>query len=149
MQKLNLPEFHLRGEERKGRAYIFDEFRRRWVAMTPEEWVRQHFLHYLAVYKGFPRSLMAVEKKVDVNGLSQRFDLLVYDRKGQPLLVGEFKAPSVVVSQQAFDQAVRYNSSLGARYVVVSNGLAHYICRMDFNAGKAEYLGDIPTYNEL
>ena len=149
MHKLNLPEIRLRMEERQGKPFVFDEFRRRWVVLTPEEWVRQHFLHYLSGHKGFPRSLIAVEKKVDVNGLSQRFDLLVYDRKGQPLLVGEFKAPAVLVSQQAFDQAVRYNSSLGARYVLVSNGLAHYICRLDFPAGKAEYLGDIPSYVEL
>ncbi len=146
MQKLNLPEFQFRLVERQGVLFVFDEFRSKWVVLTPEEWVRQNFLRYLSDYKGFPKTLMSVEKKVNINGLSQRFDLLVFDRKGLPLLVGEFKAPGVAVSQEAFDQVLRYNGNLMARYVIISNGLSHFISRIDFDSGSAEYLKEIPGY---
>jgi hypothetical protein len=146
MQKLNLPEFHFRLVERQGMLFVFDEFRNKWVILTPEEWVRQNFLRYLSDYKGFPKTLMSVEKKVNINGLSQRFDLLIFDRKGQPLLVAEFKAPGVAVNQDAFDQVLRYNGSLMAPYVMISNGLSHFISRIDFDSGIAEYLKEIPDY---
>jgi type I site-specific restriction-modification system R (restriction) subunit len=146
MQKLNLPEFHFRLMERQGVQFVFDEFRSKWVVVTPEEWVRQNFLRYLSDYKGFPKSLMSVEKKVNINGLSQRFDLLIFDRKGLPLLVAEFKAPVVAVNQEAFDQVLRYNGSLMAPYVIISNGLFHFISRIDFDSGSAEYLKEIPDY---
>jgi len=149
MQKLNLPEFHFRLRERQGALFVFDEFRSKWVVLTPEEWVRQNFLKYLSDYKGFPKTLMSVEKKVDINGLSQRFDLLIFDRKGQPLLMAEFKAPGVAVNQDAFDQVLRYNGSLMAPYVLISNGLAHFISRIDFDSGSAEYLKDIPDFNAI
>lgn len=136
-------------EDRKGQIFIFDEFRGKWLKLTPEEWVRQNFIRYLTEHKGFPACLIALEKKVDVNGLSQRFDLLVYNRQGAPLLVAEFKSPAIRVSQQAFDQAVRYNNELKAPYVVVSNGLAHYICHLDFKEGKAVYLNEVPDFISL
>lgn len=147
--KLNLPVFEFRTEDRKGQIYIFDEFRGKWLKLTPEEWVRQNFIRYLAEHKGFPRSLIALEKKVDINGLSQRFDLLVYHRRGAPLLVAEFKSPAVRISQMTFDQAVRYNNELKAPYVVVSNGLAHYVCQIDFKEGKAVYLNEVPDFAAL
>jgi len=149
MQKLQLPEYSFRLREERGRMLIFDEIRRRFVALTPEEWVRQHFLHYLVAEKGYPASLMAVEKKVNVNGLSQRFDLLVYDRKGAPLLVAEFKAPGVAVTQAAFDQAVRYNSALKVPLILVSNGLQHFVCRVDYAAHTAGYLREVPHFDEV
>lgn len=149
MQKLQLPEYSFRLREERGRRLIFDEIRRRFVALTPEEWVRQHFLHYLVAEKGYPASLMAVEKKVTVNGLSQRFDLLVYDRKGAPLLVAEFKAPGVAVTQAAFDQAVRYNSALKVPLILVSNGLQHFVCRVDYEAHTAGYLKEVPHFDDL
>ncbi|MFZ5431081.1 MAG: type I restriction enzyme HsdR N-terminal domain-containing protein [Bacteroidota bacterium] len=149
IHKLNLPEFEFRTENRNGLLFIFDEFRGKWIRLTPEEWVRQNFIRYLTEHKGFPGPLIALEKRVDINGLSQRFDLLVYNRRGAPLLVAEFKSPAIRVSQLAFDQAVRYNSELKAPYVVVSNGLAHYVCHIDFTEGKAVYLSEVPDFAGL
>jgi len=114
MQKLKLPEYGFRMREKNKQILIFDEFRHRWVVLTPEEWVRQHYLKFLVTEKRFPKQLLAVEKKVMVNGLPQRFDLMVCDRKGNPLLVAEFKSPSVEITQPVFDQAGRYNGILRA-----------------------------------
>jgi type I site-specific restriction endonuclease len=136
-------------EERNGRHLIFDENRHRWVVLTPEEWVRQHFIRYLKEEKKFPRSMMAVEKKVMINGLSQRFDLLIYDRKGMPLMIGEFKSPDVPIDQMTFDQASRYNSVLKAPFFLISNGMVHYVCKLDFENRTNRYLGEIPDYLEL
>lgn len=149
MQKLNLPEYHFRTLQKQMKELIFDEFRCRWVVLTPEEWVRQNFLKYLLDVKGFPKSLMAVEKVVEINGLQQRFDLLVYDRKGKPLLVAEFKAPEVTINQAVFDQVIRYNNSLMAPYILVSNGKVHFVFQIDFIYGRAEYLSEIPEFNSL
>ncbi len=149
MQKLQLPDYTFRIREKEGKTLIFDKFRHRWVNLSPEEWVRQHFLMFLVTEKQFPGTLIAVEKKVLINGLSQRFDLLVYDRKGKPLLVGEFKAPGVPVTQMAFDQALRYNEVLMAPFFLVSNGLNHFLCRIDFENHQTVYLRDIPLFAEL
>jgi type I site-specific restriction endonuclease len=149
VQKLKLPSFTFRIEERNGHRLIFDENRRRWVVLTPEEWVRQHFIRYLKEEKKFPRPMMAVEKKVIINGLSQRFDLLVYDRKGNPLMIGEFKSPDVPVGQMTFDQASRYNSVLKAPYLLVSNGMTHFAGKYDFEAGSFSYLNEIPSFEEM
>lgn len=149
MQKLQLPAYTFRIREHDNKSLIFDEFRHRWVTLTPEEWVRQHFLKYLSMEKKFPRSLMAVEKKVAVNGLPQRFDLLVYDRKGNPLLVAEFKAPGIPVNQSVFDQALRYNSTLMAPFFLISNGLDHFICQVDYLNYQTSYIREIPSYDEI
>lgn len=149
IQKLNLPEYGFRFSERQGQACIYDEFRQRWAVLTPEEWVRQNFLKFLSGQKGFPRSLMAVEKKVDIHGLPQRFDLLVYNRKGEPLLVAEFKAPGVAIDQGVFDQVIRYNNTLLAPYIIASNGLSHFCCYIDFSAGNASYLPEIPDFKDV
>jgi hypothetical protein len=149
MQKLQLPEYTFRLKEKTGKKLIFDEFRQKWVVLTPEEWVRQRFLKYLASEKHFPGSLLAVEKKVLINGLYQRFDLLVYDRKGKPLLIAEFKAPTVEITRLAFDQAIRYNTVLKAPFFLISNGLTHFLCRVDFENRKTEYLNGLPDYSSL
>lgn len=99
--------------------------------------------------KKFPRSLMAVEKKVAVNGLPQRFDLLAYDRKGNPLLVAEFKAPGIPVTQKVFDQALRYNATLKAPFFLISNGLDHFICQVDYLKQQTSYIREIPSYDEI
>jgi hypothetical protein len=149
MQKLQLPEYTFRTTEREGRRFIFDSFRQRWVRLTPEEEVRQRFVRFLQTEKGVPATLMAVEKKVEVNGLPQRFDLLIYDRKGAPLVVAEFKAPGVAITQEVFDQALRYNSVLKAPYFMVSNGMSHFSCRIDFASHRASYLDHIPDFREM
>ncbi len=149
MQNLNLPVFNFRLRSESGSDYIFDEFRRRWVVLNPEEWVRQNFLKFLHEKKEFPKSLMAIEKRVFVNGLAQRFDLVVYRRNGVPIMVAEFKAPCVEIGQDTFDQAIRYNNFIKAAYVLVSNGITHYTCKIDFKKGSAEYLNDIPNFGDL
>ncbi len=111
--------------------------------------MRQNFIRYLASEKMYPFTLMAIEKKVTVNGLSQRFDLLVYDRKGNPFLVAEFKSHTVKITQDAFSQAVRYNSKLKVPLILVSNGLEHFICRIDYVSNSVSYLKEIPEFEGL
>lgn len=149
MQKLNLPDCALRIENRNGQLKVFDTFRKLWVVLTPEEWVRQNFLHFLTKTKGYPGSLISVEKQVKVNGMQQRFDFVVYNRIAKPLMVGEFKAPGIRINQDTFDQAVRYNGTLKAPFVLVSNGLDHFICRIDFEANRSDYLSEIPDFESI
>jgi hypothetical protein len=149
MQNLKLPSYSFRIEEKNGKQLIFDELRRKWLTLTPEEWVRQHFVRFLEKEKLFPKSLMALEKKVMINGLSQRFDLLVYDRKGNPLLIAEFKSPDVQIDQNTFDQASRYNSVLHAPYFLISNGMVHFVCKLEFSNRTTRYLLEIPAFEEL
>ncbi len=147
MEKLNLPEYDFRILTEEGRKVIFDSVRKKFVALTPEEWVRQHFIRFLQVEKKYPLSLMAVEKQVLVNGKQRRFDLLIYSRKGQPHLIAEFKAPSVKISQDTFDQVVRYNMALRVERVVVSNGFQHFICEIDYTRNSYSFLQEIPDFN--
>lgn len=149
MQELRLPDYAFKIKEKAGKKLIFDEFRHRWIVLSPEEWVRQHFLKYLTIEKHFPGTLMAVEKKVTINRLLQRFDLMVYDRKGRPLLIAEFKAPDVLIKQSVFDQAFRYNTVLKAPFYLISNGLTHFVCRVDFDNSRSEYLHGVPDYEDL
>jgi hypothetical protein len=149
MQKLKLPSYSFRIEEKNGKQLIFDDTRRKWLTLTPEEWVRQNFIHFLAKEKKFPKSLMAIEKKVLINGLSQRFDLMVYDRKGNPLLIAEFKSPDIQIDQTTFDQASRYNNVLRASYFLISNGMVHFVCKLDFEKRTTRYLEEIPTFEEM
>src|SRR5665647_1555299 len=108
MQKLNLPEYNFRTKTEEGKTFIFDTIRKKFVVLTPEEWVRQNFIQYLKTEKKYPETLMAVEKKIMLNQTQRRFDLLVYSRNGQPHLIAEFKAPNIRITQETFDQVVRY-----------------------------------------
>lgn len=146
MQRLNLPEYEFRIKTDNGKTQIYDQVRRKFVSLTPEEWVRQNFIEYLKNEKNYPISLMAVEKKVLVNNLARRFDLLMYSRSRIPLLVVEFKAPEVKITQETFDQVVRYNMGLKVIYIAVSNGLQHFICRMDYETNGYTYLTEIPDF---
>ncbi|WP_340113265.1 type I restriction enzyme HsdR N-terminal domain-containing protein [Maribellus mangrovi] len=146
MQKLNLPEYDLRIKTEGNRTLIFDGIRKKYVALTPEEWVRQNFIQFLKMEKKFPESLMAVEKQILVNGNPRRFDLLIYSRKGQPHLIAEFKAPNVKITQDTFDQVVRYNMALRVEQVVVSNGMQHFACQIDYTNNSYSFLREIPKY---
>jgi len=146
MQKLNLPPCEFRMRYRETKPYIFDAVRKRFVLLTSEEWVRQHFIRYLIVEKKYPESLMAVEKQISLNGKLFRFDLLVYRKNGQPLLIAEFKAPDVKITQDTFDQVVRYNMALKVERVVVSNGLQHYVCMVDYQTNSYRFLNEVPEY---
>lgn len=148
---LNLPPCELQirpdSDSRRAGMEIFDCLRRRWVALTPEEWVRQNFVRYLIQYKGFPPSLMANEVALKLNGTGRRADTMVYTRALRPLAVVEYKAPEVPVTQKVFDQIARYNLVLGAAFLVVSNGMRHFCCR--YGDGSYEFLPDIPAYGEM
>ena len=148
MQTLNLPEYAFRTKTVDGKQMIFDIIRKKFVILTPEEWARQNFIQYLIKVKKYPESLMAVEKQIMVNGKQRRFDLLIYLRNGQPLLIAEFKAPNVKITQDAFDQVVRYNMALKVERVIVSNGLNHFACEINYVKNKYAFLSEIPEFCE-
>lgn len=146
MQALNLPSFDFRLKSNENKTLIFDNFRKKYVVLTPEEWVRQHFANFLVHQKQYPSTLMAIEKQLSINGLQKRTDIVVYNRKGTPEIVVECKAPNVSISQDTFDQIARYNLRLQANYLIVTNGLEHYFCKIDHNTESYVFLKDIPNY---
>ncbi len=141
MHKLNLPEYAFRIKKEGGKQYIFDSIRKKYIVLTPEEWVRQNFIQYLINEKKYPGNLMAVEKQIKVNGKQRRFDLLIYLRNGQRHLIAEFK-----ITHDAFDQVVRYNMALRVEKVIVSNGLQHFACEIDYVKNSFIYLPEIPEF---
>ena len=151
LSALSLPPMALRLRRgADGRVQIFDALRGRYVRLTPEEWVRQHFTSWLVGSLGYPAALLADEVSLRTGGAARRADTVLYDRRsGQPLMVVEYKAPCVRLTQRVLDQVVAYNRALRARYVVVSNGLEHYAFRMDSAAGGPELLPEVPPYAEL
>lgn len=149
MLELNLPPFDINVKKAAGKLTVFDALRRKYVALTPEEWVRQHFVNYLITEKGYPRSLIANEIQVNLNGLNRRCDSVIYSREVSPIVIVEYKSPDVAITQAVFDQIVRYNIVLKVKYLIVSNGLNHYCCKMDYTTQTFQYLADIPNYSEL
>ncbi len=147
--RLNLPDCSLNVKKTAQGVSVFDILRKRFVALTPEEWVRQHFVHYLINVKQFPMELMANEVSLVQNGIKRRCDSLVADRHGQPLVIVEYKAPHIDITQETFDQIVRYNMVLHARCLIVSNGMSHYCCLIDYDNDTYTFLPDIPAYQEL
>lgn len=147
MIPLNLPQFEFKIQETEGKLSIFDILRKKYVALTPEEWVRQHFIHLLIVNYNYPKSLIKIESGLKYHQLSKRSDIVVYDRSGNLFLVVECKAASVPVSQETFNQAARYSFSLRAKHLAVTNGLKHYCCRVDYDTSKIEYLKDLPQFD--
>jgi type I site-specific restriction endonuclease len=146
---LNLPQYSFRIKEKSGKKLIFDGFRRKWVALTPEEWVRQNFVRYLTEEKHFPSSLVAVERSLRMNRRDFRTDIVLFSKSGNPLVVVECKAPEVKISQLVFDQVARYNLDLRVSYLIVTNGLEHYCCRFDQQQLSYTFLPEIPDYREL
>ncbi len=146
---LNLPSYPFQIRELRGRTMIFDPLRQRYVRLTPEEWVRQHFVQYLIRECGYPRALIAVEMAFTYQGMPRRADVVVHDRRGRPLLLVECKAPEVEVRQATFDQAARYNLVIQAGYLVVTNGLVHYCCVLDRAQHTYRFLEALPRYEEL
>ena len=144
---LNLPKFDVKVRNGENGPQIFDPLRGRWVALTPEEWVRQHFVNYLIAVKNYPQALMANEVQLKFNGMSRRCDTVVYDQSFHPIVVVEYKRATVPVTQRVFDQIARYNITMGARWLIVSNGVHHYCCRIE--AGSYSFVRDIPAWSEL
>lgn len=151
LPELNLPRYEARMRRdvaAPGAVEIYDVLRGKWVALTPEEWVRQSFVNMLITCRGYSRQLMANEVGITLNGTRRRCDTLVYDRTMRVAVIVEYKAPSVVITQRVFDQIARYNMVLGARYLVVSNGMRHYCCHMPGD-GSYHFVEDLPSAAEL
>lgn len=146
MQKLNFNNYTFRFKNSENKVAIFDEIRKKFIFLTPEEWVRQHVVRFLLEEKKYPKSHVNVEKIVKINGLNKRYDIVVFKPNGSILLLVECKAPGVTISQNTFDQIARYNMSLNAVYMMVTNGLNHYFCQMDYEQEKYSFLQDLPEY---
>ena len=144
MIKLDFPEYDLRLKKQDGKWLIFDPVRKKFVVLTPEEWVRQHALQYLIVDKKYPLQWIAVEKELQINQTKRRFDIVVFNRQMTPEILVECKAPNVAVTQKTFDQANQYNWLLKAPYLFLTNGLKHYICQIDFEANQFKFLKQLP-----
>ena len=147
MIKLNLPTYNFKLKSSENKTYIFGIIRKRFLVLTPEEWVRQHYVNFLITYKKYPISLVNVEKQLTINNLKKRFDILIFNTKGEPNIIVECKAPSVKITQETFDQIARYNLKLNAEYLIVTNGLEHYYCKMDYENESYIFLKEIPNYN--
>ena len=149
MLQLNLPTFQPNLKKIDGELHIFDPIRKRYLQLTPEEWVRQNFLNYLIHHKGYPQSLMQNEAMIKLNDMTRRCDTVVYNNQLQPLVIVEYKRPDVTINQQVFDQIARYNIVLRVDYLIVSNGLSHYCCKMNYEEQSYLFLKEIPEYGEL
>ena len=149
MLPLNLPSYPAKILKRNGKNVIFDPLRQKYVALTPEEWVRQHFVHFLTDFKGYPKGLLANEIQLDLNGTKKRCDTVLFNQDLSARMIVEYKAPNIEITQAVFDQITRYNMVLKVEYLIVSNGIRHYCCRIDYNTLKYTFLPDIPSYTEL
>ena len=148
MQKLNLPNFTFRIKNSEKHTLIFDEFRKKDIVLTPEEWVRQHFVKFLVEYKKYPVSLIAIEKQLTINNLKKRTDILIFSSDGLPNIIVECKAPHIKITQDTFDQIARYNLKLNANILVVTNGLEHYYCLLDTEKQSYVFLKELPDYKK-
>ena len=149
MKELNFKAYEFRTKKADGKWWIYDIIRRKYVVLQPEEWVRQHVLHFLIEEKGYPKSLINVEKALTVNELTKRYDVVIYTRRGESFLVVECKALNVSITQDTFDQIARYNLALKATYLMVTNGISHYYCQMDYKLGQYLFLRDLPHYGDF
>ncbi len=149
MQELNLPKYEIRVSRQEGRLTIFDFLRRRYVALTPEEWVRQHFTHFLVGHKGYPKGLLANEVELTIGDKSLRCDSVLYDRELRPRMIIEYKSPHIKLTQKVFQQIATYNFLLHVDYLVVSNGMEHHCVKMDYDNQKYLFLDDIPDYEKI
>lgn len=150
MQSLNLPAYAVQTQTEGTHTVIYDFLRHRYIRLTPEEWIRQHFTHFLVESMGYPAALLANEVTIQVGGVARRCDSVLYHREGgRPRVIVEYKAPSVPITQTVFQQIYAYNSVLRADYLIVSNGLSHYCCVIDYDTHTVSYLKDIPRYEEL
>jgi hypothetical protein len=149
MENLNFPGYRFRFKNSENKSLIFDVIRKKFVVFQPEEWVRQHVVHYLLEEKGYPRSLINVEKQIRVNSLPKRFDIVVFTPGGDIQILVECKAPEVRITKDAFDQIARYNLDLKARFLMVTNGLNHYFCQIDYDNASYIFLEDLPAYSSI
>ena len=143
---LNLPSYFFKIKEENETSYIFDEIRKKYLVLTPEEWVRQHLVQFLIHEKKYPRSLIKLEGGLKLNSLQKRSDILIFNREGEKILLVECKAPSVAISQDTFDQIARYNFVHKVSHLLVSNGLQHFCCEIDYTLNSYKFLEEIPLF---
>jgi predicted type IV restriction endonuclease len=146
MQKLNFNPYSFRFKNSENKVSIFDEIRKKFIILTPEEWVRQHTIQFLLLEKKYPKSLINVEKVLNVNGLRKRYDVVVFNPDGSIFVLIECKAPGIKTSQATFDQIARYNMTLKAQYLMITNGHNHYYCQIDLENEKYNFLQELPEY---
>ena len=143
---LNLPKYDFKLKQIEGSKFIFDEVRKKYIKLTPEEWVRQNLVHFLNKHKKYPLSLMAIEYALKYNGMKKRADIVCFKRDGMPLVIIECKASSVKINQKVFEQIARYNFDMQVPLLMVSNGLEHYCCRMNYENRSFDFLKEIPEF---
>ena len=146
MQNLNFPKYNFRFKSNENKTLIFDIIRKKFVVLTPEEWVRQHTIHFLTSEKKYPISHINVEKQLQLNDTVKRYDIVVFNKDRTTKIIVECKAPSIKTNQQTFDQIARYNLVLKSETLMVTNGLEHFFCKMDFANKKYLFLKDLPNY---
>ncbi len=146
MKQLQFPTYSFRFKNSENKVAIFDEIRKKFIIITPEEWVRQHVVQFLLQDKKYPKSHINVEKLLKINNLTKRYDVVVYKSDGNINVLVECKAPEVKITQSTFDQIARYNMTLNADYLMVTNGLNHYFCKMDYENEKYHFLTELPEY---
>jgi len=149
MLRLNLPTYPFKITRSENSLSIFDPIRKKYVALTPEEWVRQHFVQYLICEKGFPQALIANEIGIKLNRTSKRCDTVIYNRDLKPLVLVEYKAPEIEITQKVFEQISRYNIIFKVPYLIISNGLSHYCCYVDYDSQRATFITEIPNYQDI
>ncbi|MFV8224641.1 type I restriction enzyme HsdR N-terminal domain-containing protein [Christiangramia aquimixticola] len=146
MQKLNFPSYSFRFKNNQNKIAVFDDLRKKFVILTPEEWVRQHTVKYLQIEKNYPQSHINVEKQLKIAGLVKRYDVVVFEPDGGIQIIVECKAPQIKITQDTFDQIARYNLSLKANYLMVTNGLEHFFCQLDYENETYIFLKELPEY---
>ncbi|HVS92510.1 MAG TPA: type I restriction enzyme HsdR N-terminal domain-containing protein [Mucilaginibacter sp.] len=149
LQPLKLPPYPFKITDHDGKLTLFDEIRKKHIVLTPEEWVRQHFVQFLINQKGYPRSLIRLEGGLKLHGMQRRTDIVVFNSAGERILIVECKSPDVGITQKVFDQVARYNMVHKVSILAVSNGLDHYYCTIDFAGGKYQFIEDLPAYREI
>lgn len=149
LEPLNFPNFEFKFKADEKGNQIFDPIRRKYISLTPEEWVRQHVLAYLSGALGYPSGLLSVEKSIQLNGMQKRYDVVAYNREGEPVLVVECKAPGVKITQETFDQVARYNLVLKVEHLLVTNGISHIACKIDAPNNTYKFLDKLPPFSEI
>ena len=148
MQNLNFPSYNFRFKNSENKVSIFDDIRKKFIILTPEEWVRQNTIQFLLQEKNYPKSYLNIEKLIKINDIKKRYDAVVFLPNGAMFLLVECKAPEIKITQETFDQIARYNMKLNAQYLMVTNGLNHYFCQMDFENEKYIFLEELPSFKQ-
>ena len=146
MEKLNFPSYKYKLKNKQNKNYIFDRVRKKWLLCTPEEWVRVHCVHYLIDTKGYPESIIRIEQEIKLFNTKKRFDIVVTDINLKPYILIECKAPLIKINQKTLDQIIRYNMELKCPYLMITNGLNHYFCKMNHKKNKLSFIKTIPEY---